>query len=114
MGEREYPRDDNLRLILAEGHEEWLYERMATTRQRMVVVLVILALALLLLAGTLEPGTMSDNLGGLFTELFVIQLLAFAAVPVCSVEAVRNYLVLRGYQTSLVDHREFLRHYNRI
>ncbi len=57
---------------------------------------------------------MGDNLGGLFTARFVLQLLAFAVVPVCGVEAVRNYLALRGYQASPVDHRDFLRHYNRI
>jgi hypothetical protein len=114
MNEREHPRDDNLRRILAESHAEWLHERIAATKRRIAVVLVVLALALLLLAGTLELGSMSDSSGGLFTELFVVQLLAFAALPVCGVEAARSYLVLRGYQASLVDHRDFLRHYNRI
>jgi hypothetical protein len=113
MDEREHPRDDNLKLILAEGHEEWLYEKMATTNQRIVVVLAVLAVSLLLLAGTLEFETIGNNLDGLFTELFVIQLLAFAVVPVCAIEAVRNCFVLRRYQASLLDHRDFLRHYNR-
>jgi hypothetical protein len=82
MNEREHPRDDNLRRILAESHAEWLHERIAATKRRIAVVLVVLALALLLLAGTLELGSMSDSSGGLFTELFVVQLLAFAALPV--------------------------------
>ena len=64
-----YPRDDNLRLILAEGHEAWLHKKIAATKQRMVLMIAATALAVAGLSGVMgywldgrEPGAVTTNL----------------------------------------------------
>lgn len=114
MDEREYPRDDNLRLILSQNHEEWLCEKITVTKRRIVGALVVAALGLLWLAGTFAFGTIRDDAGALVTELLVFRLLAMAAIPIGGVVAVRGYFVLKAYGASLMDHQDFLRRYNRL
>jgi hypothetical protein len=110
----DFPRDDNLRLILAGGHEDWLHERISTTRRRTVLVLAVTALAVALLGGILAYWFAWRGADTVPTELVVVTTLAMVTVLIGGVYGSQSFRRLGDYRDSLVDHRDFLRRYNRI
>ncbi|MBL6934456.1 MAG: hypothetical protein ISR48_03510 [Alphaproteobacteria bacterium] len=78
MGTSDYPKDDNLRLILSVGHEEWLQGKIAKTRRLILLFSVVLILGIGWMAGVVthateprneEPPCISLKEGGLLKEL---------------------------------------------
>ncbi len=63
MDANDYPKDDNLRLILSVGHEEWLREKITKTRRLILFLSIALVLGIGWMAGVVTYATEPRNEG---------------------------------------------------
>ena len=85
MGTNDYPKDDNLRLILSVGHEEWLQGKIAKTKRLILILSVALVLGVgwmtWILTSASEPRNEAPPCISLEQEELLEELIREGSVP---------------------------------
>ena len=104
------PKDDNLRLILSEGHEKWLDDKITETRR---AIAMLVALFVVGVAGMFGAAKLSIDWAtpGLSTMIIMIPVVLIFAT---TAELVRRIRELKKYRLFVEDHEGFLKKYNRL